>query len=478
MEEQIPVVTNWGNTFTPPSQYRQNGNTAWCNEWNNVRHINTWYDVQSTVPMMHVDYTSEHGHYNQEADLVMDIPRMEQNNMGLVQSNDHYQQWMEMQNNWHSLHPAADYTEVSNWPNFSPKKFSLPPSPTGGENAMPYDVYNEDHPPFIDNKNLNLLADEVLNDSNINFTPVVHKKSIDCNQMLESINGGNCDTSVDDSKVITKLKRKRNPADSRKKISDLIKQLNDMLPYASCHHLRTPRITTLKKAAEFIEFLQEEIQHFKAQLESIQLKRSGEDSTHRLLDMKWPKYKMSSFQTTPCRANYENISRPQISVFTSSINENHSSPSPEYDAVERSSPYIAPCISFANVDSHKSDVCRNYLIKTEEDNGVKKACDYLTRLMQSCAPGEETNNKVEGEHVCLHEHRKPERIKKSMNAFMYFAKFNRTKLHRTYRSFNNREISKLLGQAWKNLGDNYKREYREMARQASEIIMSENIHTL
>lgn len=65
MEEQIPVVTNWGNTFTPPSQYRQNGNTAWCNEWNNVRHINTWCDVQSTVPMMHVDYTSEHGHYNQ-----------------------------------------------------------------------------------------------------------------------------------------------------------------------------------------------------------------------------------------------------------------------------------------------------------------------------------------------------------------------------------------------------------------------------
>ncbi|XP_057289956.1 uncharacterized protein LOC130612631 [Hydractinia symbiolongicarpus] len=472
MEDQIPVVTNWGDTLPPPSQYCQYGNTAWCNEWNNVRHINTWYDAQSTVPMMHVDYTLGHGHYNQEVDLVMDIPRMEQNNMGLVQSNDHYQQWMEMQNNCHSAHPA-DYTEVSNWPIFSPKKFSLPPSPTCGENAMPYEVYDEDHSPFIDHKNLNLLADEVLSHSNINYTPMVHKKSIDCNQMLESINGGHCDTSVSDSKVTTKLKKKKNPADSRKRISDLIKQLNDMLPYASCHHLRTPRITTLKKAAEFIEFLQQEIQHFKAQLESIQLKRSGEDSTNHLLDMKWPKYKMSSFQTTPCRANFENvISSPQISDFPSSVKENHSSPSPEYDAVARSSPYIA------NVDSHKGDVCRNYSIKTEEENGVKKACDYLTRLMQSCAPGEEMNNMVDSEHVCLHEHRKPERIKKSMNAFMYFAKLNRTKLHRTYRSFNNREISKLLGQAWKNLSDNYKREYREMARQAREIIMSENIHTL
>ena len=44
----------------------------------------------------------------------------------------------------------------------------------------------------------------------------------------------------------------------RLETAKLIKQLNDMLPYASCHHLRIPRIVTLRKACEYIVSLKEE----------------------------------------------------------------------------------------------------------------------------------------------------------------------------------------------------------------------------
>lgn len=50
----------------------------------------------------------------------------------------------------------------------------------------------------------------------------------------------------------------------RQNISAELKRLNDMLPYAACHHLRTPKATTILKAAEYIAGLEEAVKSLRS----------------------------------------------------------------------------------------------------------------------------------------------------------------------------------------------------------------------
>jgi len=86
--------------------------------------------------------------------------------------------------------------------------------------------------------------------------------------------------------------------------------------------------------------------------------------------------------------------------------------------------------------------------------------DFLTPSDSSISSDSSESSCTDDSHHDCSSH-----IKRPMNAFMLFSKANREKFKKLYPGRDNRRISTILGDHWKNLNKDEKLPFQEMARE-------------
>ncbi|XP_065646551.1 uncharacterized protein LOC105845833 isoform X6 [Hydra vulgaris] len=190
---------------------------------------------------------------------------------------------------------------------WSPKKFQLPPSPISVKRFEKIDEITEDldaqttekhfivsHSGEIDSE-LCFEKDSILNqaisicdkkletqedycrfpiDSLFSSQNIVYKSQVKKPSLFLTVSNVSENSEMKNEKTNKGLNKRAN--EQRKELSDNIRSLNSLLPYAICQNSRVSREVTLQKAHEYIVYLNEEIEIVKSQFNKAEFKNKIE----------------------------------------------------------------------------------------------------------------------------------------------------------------------------------------------------------
>jgi len=313
---------------------------------------------------------------------------------------------------------------------------------------------------------------------------------------------------------------------SRQEISKEVSKLNDLIPYAACHHSRTPKVTTVLKAREYIDQMKFEIKDAITSIGRLQQR------TNKVV-VDWPKDmdKYLPDLTIPNEASLVKNNCQEVDIFASNSNteklfKNDIKQNENVDSETKFTATSTKCqpgnqagignsVSTASICKQRS--LKNPLSNEKQkdlhdigdsveqelpfdaqdsancDEGVERACSILQSLIKGkISVNDRLNIEISSkvnDDLAVSSHKKAtvkqsdkislrsaskrknivkkhekKKEKRAMNSFMLFSKINRPHLCKTFKYFNNRDISKILGESWQNLSDRKKASWKELAK--------------
>lgn len=129
-------------------------------------------------------------------------------------------------------------------------------------------------------------------------------------------------------------------------------------------------------------------------------------------------------------------------------------------------------------ESRSSSACPSPAARNDTATSLKTACDVREATDRAMEPTSTLESAAKppraGKQAAAKSGKKQSRIKRPMNAFMVWSSIERKKLAEREPRLHNTELSKRLGQMWKNMNEEEKQPFRKEAEKLKAKLMEEH----